>query len=112
MKDLYGTFDINESVETWNHWSTDNCWALIENEINHIQIILHVKLQQQRTSLGLPNNPTDVEIEIIAQSWSEHCKHRILLRMFSIQRILNWTNHLYNGNQNIISVQAYVQLRL
>ena len=62
LKDRYGTFDINESVETWNHWSTDNCWALSENEIRHIQnYFTQPKLQQQRTSLGLPNNPTDVE---------------------------------------------------
>ncbi len=30
-----------------------------------------------RSSLGLPINPTDVEMEIIAQTWSEHCKHKI-----------------------------------
>lgn len=26
---------------------------------------------------GLKRNPTDVELEILAQSWSEHCKHKI-----------------------------------
>ncbi len=31
-----------------------------------------------RESRGLPKNtPTDVELECLAQSWSEHCKHKI-----------------------------------
>ncbi|MGD2169844.1 MAG: phosphoribosylformylglycinamidine synthase subunit PurL [Chlamydiota bacterium] len=31
----------------------------------------------ERKKLGLPKWPTDVEIEAIAQTWSEHCKHKI-----------------------------------
>lgn len=34
-------------------------------------------VQKHRQSIGLPKNPTDVEIESIAQTWSEHCKHKI-----------------------------------
>lgn len=30
-----------------------------------------------RETLGLPLDPTDVEVECLAQSWSEHCKHKI-----------------------------------
>ncbi len=30
-----------------------------------------------RTQLGLPADPTDVELECLAQTWSEHCKHKI-----------------------------------
>ena len=30
-----------------------------------------------RAKLGLPAQPTDVELECIAQTWSEHCKHKI-----------------------------------
>ena len=30
-----------------------------------------------RQKLGLPPFPTDVELEMIAQTWSEHCKHKI-----------------------------------
>jgi len=30
-----------------------------------------------RTALGLGASPTDVELECIAQTWSEHCKHKI-----------------------------------
>jgi len=31
----------------------------------------------RRAALGMPADPTDVEIECIAQTWSEHCKHKI-----------------------------------
>jgi phosphoribosylformylglycinamidine synthase len=30
-----------------------------------------------RASAGLPPGPTDLELECIAQTWSEHCKHKI-----------------------------------
>ncbi len=30
-----------------------------------------------REELGLSRNPTDVELEVLAQTWSEHCKHKI-----------------------------------
>lgn len=30
-----------------------------------------------RTAGGLPSGATDVELEMIAQTWSEHCKHKI-----------------------------------
>ncbi|KHK03857.1 AIR synthase-related protein [Desulfovibrio sp. TomC] len=31
----------------------------------------------RRVSWGLIHNPTDVELECMAQTWSEHCKHKI-----------------------------------
>ncbi len=31
----------------------------------------------EREAAGLPPDPTDVELEMIAQTWSEHCKHKI-----------------------------------
>jgi phosphoribosylformylglycinamidine synthase len=33
--------------------------------------------QKLRAETGLPSDPTDVELEMIAQTWSEHCKHKI-----------------------------------
>ncbi|MFA7185331.1 MAG: hypothetical protein WC082_10575, partial [Victivallales bacterium] len=30
-----------------------------------------------REKYGLTANPTDVELEVLAQTWSEHCKHKI-----------------------------------
>ena len=31
----------------------------------------------RRRALNLPANPTDLEMEVMAQTWSEHCKHKI-----------------------------------
>ena len=31
----------------------------------------------ERRAHGLPQWPTDVELEALAQTWSEHCKHKI-----------------------------------
>ncbi len=33
--------------------------------------------QQARLEAGLDKNPTDAELEVLAQTWSEHCKHKI-----------------------------------
>lgn len=35
-------------------------------------------IRKRRQENGLPPQPTDVELEMIAQTWSEHCKHKIL----------------------------------
>ena len=32
---------------------------------------------KERKKYGLGEKPTDVELEMIAQTWSEHCKHKI-----------------------------------
>lgn len=35
------------------------------------------EIAASRASLALPTQPTDVELEALAQTWSEHCKHKI-----------------------------------
>ena len=32
---------------------------------------------EERRKAGLPHTPTDVELEVLGQTWSEHCKHKI-----------------------------------
>ncbi len=34
-------------------------------------------IKEKRQRMGLPSSPTDVELEALAQTWSEHCKHKI-----------------------------------
>ncbi|MBI4743327.1 MAG: phosphoribosylformylglycinamidine synthase subunit PurL [Actinobacteria bacterium] len=34
-------------------------------------------IADERKQIGLGLNPTDVELEMLAQTWSEHCKHKI-----------------------------------
>ena len=38
-----------------------------------------------RRAAGLPEEPTDAEIEAIAQTWSEHCKHKIFAGIFEVE---------------------------
>jgi phosphoribosylformylglycinamidine synthase len=58
--------------------SQDNTFAL---ELREMQAIrdhyADPQTQAARVALGLPIVPTDIELEIIAQTWSEHCKHKI-----------------------------------
>jgi len=35
------------------------------------------KIIEERKKLGLTDKPTDIELEAMAQTWSEHCKHKI-----------------------------------
>ncbi|MDQ1255529.1 MAG: phosphoribosylformylglycinamidine synthase subunit PurSL, partial [Candidatus Hydrogenedentes bacterium] len=34
-------------------------------------------VRAERAAAGLPPEPTDIELEVLAQTWSEHCKHKI-----------------------------------
>ena len=34
-------------------------------------------VREARKSYGLGGDPTDAEVEVLAQTWSEHCKHKI-----------------------------------
>jgi phosphoribosylformylglycinamidine synthase II len=58
--------------------SKERCWALSLSELKTIQgYYARPEVQAQRAKFGLPQDPTDVEMEILAQTWSEHCKHKI-----------------------------------
>lgn len=57
--------------------SRKRCLALSVAEMRHVRDYYRDMDRAARAELGLPPEPTDVEIEIIAQSWSEHCKHKI-----------------------------------
>ena len=35
------------------------------------------EVREERAKVGLGADPTDVELECLAQTWSEHCKHKI-----------------------------------
>jgi phosphoribosylformylglycinamidine synthase len=58
--------------------SKDRFLACSLEEMQHIRdYYRRADVQAERTAKNLPVQPTDVEIEILAQSWSEHCKHKI-----------------------------------
>jgi phosphoribosylformylglycinamidine synthase II len=55
------------------------------------------KVQQTRLQNGLPKDcPTDCELEVLAQTWSEHCKHK------EFNAIIDYKNH-DTGEQKTIS---------
>ncbi len=57
--------------------SREKVWALSVPELRAIrEHFSNAKVQDARKAKGL-STPTDVEIEVLAQTWSEHCKHKI-----------------------------------
>ncbi|MDZ4861000.1 MAG: AIR synthase-related protein [Candidatus Hydrogenedentes bacterium] len=58
--------------------SRDRMLALDLGEMLAIQTYYRKPdVRERRASDGLPLDPTDIELEILAQTWSEHCKHKI-----------------------------------
>ncbi|HEX8505370.1 MAG TPA: AIR synthase-related protein, partial [Hymenobacter sp.] len=57
--------------------SKDNIYALNLEEMRAVRdYFAAAETQAERKEAGLPVDPTDCELEIIAQTWSEHCKHK------------------------------------
>ena len=82
------TGEINETVDTialsamndeaLTKASRENTWALNLKEMHSIREQFTAQAEaDRRKALGLPADPTDVEMEVLAQTWSEHCKHKI-----------------------------------
>ncbi len=68
--------NLNISDEQLIEMSKTRLLALNLEEMKALQT--HYKNHKDiRLQKGLPANPTDIEIECIAQTWSEHCKHKI-----------------------------------
>lgn len=75
---LFDTISLDIDDQALATLSLDRCLALTLPEMHHIRD--HFKspaVQQARKAAGLPADATDVELEVLAQSWSEHCKHKI-----------------------------------
>ncbi|MBU6120701.1 AIR synthase-related protein [Hymenobacter siberiensis] len=57
--------------------SRENIYALNLEEMRAVRdYFATAETQEERKAVGLPADPTDCELEIIAQTWSEHCKHK------------------------------------
>lgn len=58
--------------------SRENTLALSLVEMQAIKAhFSSAEVNKHRKALGLPADPTDAEVEMLAQTWSEHCKHKI-----------------------------------
>lgn len=72
------TINLDLSDDALASLSREMTLALSLEEMQVIQeYYQRPEVQQVRQEKGLPASPTDVEIEVIAQTWSEHCKHKI-----------------------------------
>jgi len=59
-------------------FSRENVLALSLEEMTAIRdYYARPEVKEKRKALGLPALPTDAELEVLAQTWSEHCKHKI-----------------------------------
>jgi phosphoribosylformylglycinamidine synthase subunit PurSL len=70
--------DLEVSDDELLRISKDGVLALTLDEMQIIQN--HFRdpaVLEHRRSFGLGGKPTDVELEALAQTWSEHCKHKI-----------------------------------
>ncbi len=70
------TIDLEISDAALMQLSRDGMLAL---ELDEMQAIrdYYRRIKSARRQRRLPEHPTDIEIEILAQTWSEHCKHKI-----------------------------------
>ncbi len=71
--------DLEISDEALIELSETGLLALNLEEMQTIQAhYRNEEVRNSRTAAGIvPNAPTDVELECLAQTWSEHCKHKI-----------------------------------
>lgn len=72
------TYDLGGSDEALLQISRDGILSLSIEEMHAIRAYYRRADEQERRRVaGLPAWPTDVELECLAQTWSEHCKHKI-----------------------------------
>lgn len=72
------TVDLNIGDKELETLSRNRLLALSLAEMQEIKKYYQSdKVKKLRESRELPVKPTDVELEVFAQTWSEHCKHKI-----------------------------------
>lgn len=70
--------DITKDIEDLMVINRERTWALSKEELMAIkQYFLQKEVLEDRNGVGIGAMPTDVEMETLAQTWSEHCKHKI-----------------------------------
>ncbi|HVN25128.1 MAG TPA: AIR synthase-related protein [Syntrophorhabdales bacterium] len=72
------SFDMAMDVEALLAINRERTWALSREELLEIkEYFSRPEVAAERKAAGLSGGPTDVEMEALAQTWSEHCKHKI-----------------------------------
>jgi phosphoribosylformylglycinamidine synthase II len=71
-------FSLHMSEARFEIMAKERLLALSAEEFKAIkQYFKEEKIIESRKTVGLDNKMTDVELECLAQTWSEHCKHKI-----------------------------------
>ena len=72
-------FDLSAMTdEELKALSSSRVLALNLNEMHEIRAYFNrPEVLEARKKVGLSSKVTDVELEVLAQTWSEHCKHKI-----------------------------------
>jgi len=69
--------NLNVPDEELMELSDDNVWSLNLKEMKTITDHYEKpEVIRERKKYGLPEKPTDAEMELLAQTWSDHCKHK------------------------------------
>ncbi len=69
--------DLDRPMDELVRLSEERLWAFTREEIEAVKAGFADSAEAGlRAAAGLDPMPTDCEIEIIAQTWSEHCKHK------------------------------------
>jgi phosphoribosylformylglycinamidine synthase II len=72
------TIDLPDDDQALAALSRERTLALSLAELRAIKAYYaRPEVGARRAELGLPKQPTDIELEALAQTWSEHCKHKI-----------------------------------
>lgn len=78
--------DLNVTDDQLLQISREGMLALTLEEMHTIRDhFTDPQVIEQRQSCGLGAQVTDVELEALAQTWSEHCKHKIFAAMVSYE---------------------------
>jgi len=74
------------SDQEMTDFSRANTLALSLREMHDIRsYYADPAVRAERESMGMSADPTDAEIEVLAQTWSEHCKHKIFSAKISYE---------------------------
>lgn len=96
---------LEDGDDSLNRLSVDRCLALTLDEMNIIK--MHYQdssVKDMRAEVGLGEMPTDVELEVLAQTWSEHCKHKIFAAH------INYTDEISGEKKEINSLyKSYIK---
>ncbi|MBE6368980.1 MAG: phosphoribosylformylglycinamidine synthase [Lentisphaerae bacterium] len=80
-------YNLEVSDEELVELSKKGTLALTLEEMKAIQG--YFRVAEGRAEYGLSANPTDVELEVLAQTWSEHCKHKIFSAVINYKDLEN-----------------------